>query len=248
MPTTPPMPEVEPNTHRNTSDNALSTSKVTKLSISQIPLLSANSSQTTPTPCMLLDSSSPGYFSDSLSSYSALQHYSNQSSLPVGVEVSGTSPHWTPTTGPGLNQGQPTVAVNSNYLLPANRAGSPQQPAHTQPEQYLEVNTPVASSHSESTRSGCKRVILKTDEEKAKLVRLCINNFSRYAEGKDKFFSGISKLYQEADPGGSAPNAKAICTALVLSESGKLRKLRGKVGLQNQSQSGSRLWTTGWSW
>ena len=153
------MSEVEPNTHRNTSDNAPSPSNVTKLAISQIPLLPANSSQTTPTPCMLLDSSSPGYFGDSLSSYPALQHYSNQRSLPVGVEVSGTSPHWTPTTRPGLNQGQLTVAVNSSYLLPANRPGSPQQPAHTQSEQYLEVNTPVVSSHSESTRSG-KRVTL----------------------------------------------------------------------------------------
>jgi len=44
---------------------------------------------------------------------------------------------------------------------------------------------------------GKKRVRLSTDQEKAHLIRLCINNFGRFGEGKDKFFQSITQLFEK---------------------------------------------------
>ena len=48
---------------------------------------------------------------------------------------------------------------------------------------------------------------LSTDLEKAHLIRLCINNFGRYGEGRQKFFQSIGQLY-EKEVGVKAPGVK----------------------------------------
>jgi hypothetical protein len=53
-----------------------------------------------------------------------------------------------------------------------------------------------------------KRVRLATDQEQAHLIRLCINNFSRYAQGKEKFFLSIGELFTK-ECGSQSPDVRS---------------------------------------
>ena len=68
----------------------------------------------------------------------------------------------------------------------------------------MALDSPEEESREEG---GKKRVRLSTDLEKAHLIRLCINNFGRYGEGRQKFFQSIGQLY-EKEVGVKAPDVK----------------------------------------
>jgi hypothetical protein len=53
-----------------------------------------------------------------------------------------------------------------------------------------------------------KRVRLATDQEQAHLIRLCINNFGRYAQGREKFFLSIGELFTK-ECGSQSPDVKS---------------------------------------
>jgi hypothetical protein len=42
-----------------------------------------------------------------------------------------------------------------------------------------------------------RRIHLSTDQQKANLIKLCIQNFSRYAQGKGKFYEEMQNLYKD---------------------------------------------------
>jgi hypothetical protein len=52
------------------------------------------------------------------------------------------------------------------------------------------------------------RVRLATDQVQAHLIRLCINNFSRYAQGKEKFFLSIGELFTK-ECGSQSPDVSS---------------------------------------
>lgn len=49
---------------------------------------------------------------------------------------------------------------------------------------------------------------MSTDLEKAQLIRLCINNFGRFGEGREKFFRSVGQLF-EKEFNGKAPDVKS---------------------------------------
>jgi len=53
-----------------------------------------------------------------------------------------------------------------------------------------------------------KRVRLSSDQDKAHLVRLCINNFGHYGQGREKFFRYIRQLF-EAEKGAQSPDVRS---------------------------------------
>ena len=49
---------------------------------------------------------------------------------------------------------------------------------------------------------------MSTDLKKAHLIRLCINNFGRFGEGREKFFQSVGQLF-EKEFNGKAPDVKS---------------------------------------
>lgn len=84
---------------------------------------------------------------------------------------------------------------------------------------------------SSSTRR--KRVFLKSDEDKDRVVRLYINNFGRYGEGKEKCFEAIGDLYRETypDPDGNSPNIKGFMQRWCETRRKEIEESRGKSGI-----------------
>ncbi|KAI5837726.1 hypothetical protein DFP73DRAFT_588810 [Morchella snyderi] len=102
--------------------------------------------------------------------------------------------------------------------------------------------SPIATTVSHSVGPGSsstrrKRVFLKSDEDKARLVRLCINNFGRYGEGKERFFEAIHDLYREIypDPNGNSPNVKGFMQRWCETRRKELEEACGKSGIAEQA-------------
>lgn len=92
-----------------------------------------------------------------------------------------------------------------------------------------------ASASSQSTTGGWGRsggrVFLKSDEEKAQLVRLCISNFGEFMHGREKFWPKISSLYQRLHPEGVAPNVKGYMQRYTIQRKREVEEARGKSGI-----------------
>lgn len=72
------------------------------------------------------------------------------------------------------------------------------------------------------------RVFLKTDEEKAQLVRLCIANFGDFVSGKKRFWSKIGTLYQNLHPEEAAPNVKGYMQRYSVQRKKEIEEALGK--------------------
>jgi len=81
------------------------------------------------------------------------------------------------------------------------------------PEEDVEVISEY--SGVDGGAGGKKRVRLSSDQDKAQLVGLCINNFGRYGQGREKFFRHIRQLF-EAE-GAQSPDVRSWmrCAAVV---------------------------------
>ncbi|KAH0606092.1 uncharacterized protein H6S33_003753 [Morchella sextelata] len=105
-------------------------------------------------------------------------------------------------------------------------------------------SAPVIADAAGSIRQGVgssstrrKRVFLKSDEDKARVVRLYINNFGRYGEGKEKCFEAIGDLYRETypDPDGNSPNIKGFMQRWCETRRKEIEESRGKSGIAEQA-------------
>jgi len=78
----------------------------------------------------------------------------------------------------------------------------------------LSIGKIIASEHRETEYTGLllsgSWLHLSTDQQKADLIKLCTQNFGRYAQGKKKFFEGMQKLYK--DTYGTNPNVMGYGT------------------------------------
>jgi len=101
--------------------------------------------------------------------------------------------------GPSSSRGMPSRNDISPSTTPFDWDPSDDEGHGNEKEDNLN-----ASGNEESDKEGeisgeekGGRVCLSTDQQKADLIKLCIQNFGRYVQGKKKFFEEIQKLYKD---------------------------------------------------
>jgi len=96
----------------------------------------------------------------------------------------------------------------------------------------LNAEPSAASNFAVNTaRRAQTQVFLKSDEERAHLVRLCIINFGKFVSGKERFWSKISTLDQNLHPEGAALNVKGYMQRYLVQRKKEMAEALEKTGI-----------------